>query len=206
MATESYVQLPQDSVGKKLRTNKQTIESSLVEEQVVRLEAHQKAEIATYGVCALDSAVAASKHHLSMWNSLGSNKWLEIILVKVGMQATATVAGFPMGFRLLRTGEGGVAGISLTPAKFNTGNADLPAQVYIATGAVPSSLIATLAAGTCNPEESGGHAECVLLDERINQQPLLLKESEGITIQQYATAGVGVVDVTVFFRVRPEES
>jgi len=204
--TESYVQLPQDSTGKKLRSIKRTVEGVLVEEQVIRIEAHQKAEEQCWGVCALDSAVGANKYHLSLLNGSGSNKWLEIILVKLAMQATAAVAGFPAAFRLIRTSSEGTGGTALTAGAFNTGNTALPAQVSAKTGVSTPTEVSTLASGSATAEDTGGNSETILFNEKITQQPLLLKEGEGITVKQYGTANVGVVDVTVFFRVRAKES
>jgi len=202
---ESYVQLPQDSVGKKLRTNKQTKEGVLVEEQVVRLECHQKAELPAYAAIVVGATPTANQTWLNLYNAVGSNKWVELIFAKVAAHATAATAGYHIMFRLLRHTTQG-SGTTVTPVKFDTANADLPSQIAVlsATGSPAGSVMLT---GSLNTEETGGHVETVLFDERITQQPLLLREGEGCCIAQaVAEAGAGLIDVMVIFRVRPKET
>jgi len=201
---ETYVQLPADSTGSKLRAISVSKNDVTVLEQVVRVELLEKATLAHYAAVATGLAVGANVYHLVLANNSGSSLLIDIVHLKVAMNATAVVSGFPMAFRLLRTTDGGTGGTAITVSNFDTDNAALPSQItvkYTVTTPTDSTVIAS---GSCNPEETGGNTETVLWDEKLQCQPLTVREGEWLAVKQYGTAGVGVVDVTLQFRTRSE--
>jgi hypothetical protein len=198
--SESYVQLPPDSTGKRLRTFLRSVLGVDVHEQVVQLEGKS---VATYSFSAVGSAAGADKHHLTMFNAIGSGKVVEVLAVRVAMETTAAVTGFPARFNLSRTSSDATGGTPLSAVKLDTQNVALPAQISgqsAPTGAPTAAGVVTV--GSVNPEETGGAPTVDMYREDPGCQPLTLREGEGVTVQQYPTANAGAVSVHVLFRVR----
>jgi hypothetical protein len=147
-----------------------------------------------YAVAVNASAVAASKHHLSIWN--GSSSYVKVRKAAVSMHSTATVSGFIMQFIMQRASaiSGGTA---LTIVKLDNRDPDLPSGISAATGATVTLKEAPIAIFTLNPEETGSQG-FVQFDV---PKPIVVAPNEGITIQQYATAGVGLFNAVVYFTV-----
>jgi hypothetical protein len=157
-----------------------------------------------YSAVVSASASAASKHHLVIYNGTGSGKTIDILEVKVSIGSTAAVTGIGgQEYLLYRTTTAGAGGTAVTPNKMDTTNADLPAAITIQTAPTTAPTLSTLVAvGRLNPEETGADVNTIIYKQEIHEQPLTLSEEQGITVQQYGTAGVGTLDVTIKFRVR----
>jgi len=198
--SESFIQLPPDSTGKKSRTLLRTINGQQVHESVVSLDG---VSVPTYSAVVAGSAVAANKHHLVIFNGSGSGKIIEILRVMISAETTATVTGYNMGYRLIRTTSAGSGGVAVTVAKMDMQDPDLPTQITVWTNPTTApSLGAVVAVGSVNPEETGGTSWMPLFECLPHMKPLTLREGEGVTVQQYGTAGVGLFNVYVIFRVR----
>jgi hypothetical protein len=65
------------------------------------------------------------------------------------------------------------------------------------TGATVTLKEAPLAIFALNPEETGAYAWIYF----VPPKPIVLQPNEGITIQQYATAGVGLFNAAIYFAV-----
>lgn len=226
--SESYVVVPPDSTGKKVRTIARTIGGAEVHDRVVEIASPTDGavidprdisdrdtrglgvvtlkgrQIATYSAAVAGSAVAANKHHLVIFNGTGSGKIIEILRVIISPEQTAAVTGYQMGYRLYRTTNAGSGGTAVTPNKMDTTNPDLPTQVTVWTNPTTAPTLTTLVAvGSVNPEETGSSGTPFpLYEAKPDEQPLTLREGEGVTVQQYATAGVGLFNVYIVFRVR----
>jgi hypothetical protein len=189
--SESYIQLPPDSTGKKARA---IYKSDLNSYEEVQASKHIEEENPVYVVAVSASAVAASKHHLSIWN--GSSSYIRILNVIVAMHSTATVSGFIMQFIMQRANvvSGGTA---LTIVKLDNRDSDLPSGISAVTGATVTLKEAPIAIFTINPEETGSQCH-VQFDP---PKPIVVAPNEGITIQQYATAGVGLFNAVIYFSV-----
>jgi hypothetical protein len=112
------------------------------------------------------------------------------------MHNTAAVSGYIMQYILQRASaiSGGTA---LTINKLDNRDPALPSGITASTGATVTLKEAPLAIFTLNPEETG--SQCYV---QFNPpKPIVVAPSEGITIQQYATAGVGLFNAVIYFSV-----
>jgi uncharacterized membrane protein YwzB len=189
--SESYIQLPPDSTGKKARA---IYQSSLGSYEEVGASKPIECENPVYAVAVSASAVAASKHHLSIWN--GSSSYIRILEVIVSMHSTATVSGFIMQY-IMQRASAVSGGTALTIVKLDNRDPDLPSGISAATGATVTLSEAPLAIFALNPEETGGFAQILFEPPK----PIVVAPSGGITVQQYATAGVGLFNAVIYFSV-----
>jgi uncharacterized membrane protein YwzB len=189
--SEQYIQLPPDSTGKKVRAIYQSTLGSYEEVQASKPIEHENP---VYAVAVSASAVAANKHHLAIWN--GSTSYLRILAVIVAMHSTATVSGFIMQY-ILQRASAVSGGTALTIVKLDNRDPDLPSGISAATGATVTLKEAPIAIFTLNPEETG--SQCYIQFDP--PKPIVVAPSEGITIQQYATAGVGLFNAVIYFSV-----
>lgn len=204
--SESFIQLPPDSTGKKVRTLKRTVADQEVHERITLLAEALTGELMpkwypTYSACVVASAVAANKHHLVIFN--GSQNIIRILRVYLHPETTAAVTGYIMGYRLIRTTSAGSGGTAITVNKMDTADPDLPTNVIVWSNPTTApSLSTTIAVGATNPEETGGTSfPAILYEWKPWEKPLTLRNGEGITVQQYGTAGVGLIDVVAIFQV-----
>jgi len=191
--SEAYIQLPPDSTGKKSRQIAKTRDSETVYERVVA-GLHIEEENPVYAVAVSASAVAASKHHLTIWN--GSNSYIRILKVLVSAHSTAAVSGFIMQY-IMQRASAVSGGTALTIVKLDSRDPDLPSGISAVTGATVTLKEAPLAIFTLNPEETGAFADVQFEPPK----PIVVAPDEGITIQQYATAGVGLFNAVIYFSV-----
>jgi len=188
---ESYIQLPPDSTGKRVRAFYRSALNAYEEVGASKPVEHANP---VYAVSVRGSSVSASKHHLSIWN--GSSSYLRILLVKVGTSSTATVSGFQMA-HILQRATAVSGGTALTVVKHDPRDPDLPSGITAATGATVTLTEAPLYVFTVNPEDYAGAPWEVY----IPPKPIVIAPSSGLTIQQYATAGAGTVEATMVFSV-----
>jgi len=183
--------LPADGTGKKARA---IYKSSLDSYEEVQASKHIEEENPVYAVAVNASSVASSKHHLSIWN--GSSSYIRILKVIVAMHSTATVSGFIMQF-IMQRASAVSGGTALTIVKLDNRDPALPSGISSATGATVTLKEAPIAIFTLNPEETGSQCH-VQFDP---PKPIVVAPNEGITIQQYATAGVGLFNAVIYFSV-----
>jgi len=201
--SESYIQLPPDSTGKRARTIRRTIGGVEVHDRVVAITEPGGLIIdprdsslfnkPTYVVTVLQSSAGASKYHVLIYNPTNSTTVYAVTQVIISPALTATVTGYPMGFRIYRvTSYSG--GTAVTINKYDTQD---PNPALQAVTAPTSVTVTNLLMGVgVNPEETGGSNIFIWQYNGIGK-PIILRPGEGITIQQYATAGVGAFDFTV---------
>jgi hypothetical protein len=189
--SENYIQLPPDSTGKKVRA---IYQSSLDSYEEVQASKHIEEENPVYAVAVSASAVAASKHHLSIWN--GSSSYIRILKVIVSMHNTATVSGYIMQY-IMQRASAVSGGTALTIVKLDNRDPAPPSGISAATGATVTLSEAPIAIFALNPEETGAFCQ-IQFDP---PKPIVVAPNEGITIQQYATAGVGLFNAVIYFSV-----
>lgn len=199
---ESFTTLAKESTGNKLRENTKTINANVVNEQSEFQTARQ-----TYLVIAADCAFAASKHHLSIFNGVGSGKVIRISkLFMTNMLLNVTVSG---GVRRLDVKKATVVsgGTDLTPVKHDTINDDIPAQILIKTGATVTD--GALLFPLIFPDDEmlltqNSMAQQIFsginwIPEGLEIQGFTLNEGEGVTIKQITSSVVGVTTWIVAF-------
>ena len=204
--SEDYIQLPPDSVGKRVRALRRTVGGVDVYERLVALAEAVTGEpfpkwYPTYSAAIAGSAVAANKHHLVIFN--GSTSILRILKIFLFPELTAAVTGYIMGYRLWRTTSAGAGGTAITVNKMDTTDPNLPAGVTIWTNPTTAPTLSTLiSVASVNPEETGAAGFPSILYQWMPwEKPLTLRQNQGITVQQYATAGVGLLNVLAVFQV-----
>jgi len=189
--SESYIQLPPDSTGKKARA---IYWSSLGSYEEVQASKPIEYVNPVYAVAVNASAVAASKHHLSLWN--GSTRYLRILAAMLSMHTTAAVTGFIMQY-IMQRASAVSGGTALTIVRLDPRDPAPPSGLSATTGATVTLKEAPLAIFALNPEETGSYSWLHFAPPK----PIVLQPNEGITIQQYATAGVGLFNAAIYFAV-----
>jgi hypothetical protein len=189
--SESYIQLPPDGTGKKLRA---IYYPDLDAYEEVQLCKDIERVNPIYVVAVSASSVSASKHHLTLWN--GSTSRVRVIGIIVAMHETATVSGYIMQFLVYRASavSGGTA---LTIDRLDPDDPAPPSGITASTGATVTVTGAPLAIFTLNPEETGGGNWIYF----VPPKPIIVKPNTGLTIQQYGTAGVGLFNAVIYFSV-----
>ena len=189
--SESYIQLPTDSTGKKVRA---IYYSALDAYEEVQLCKDIEIVNPIYVVAVSASSVAASKHHLTLWN--GSTQRIRVLEIVVSMHETATVSGYIMQFLVYRASavSGGTA---LTIDKLDPDDPAPPSGISASTGATVTVTGTPLVIFALNPEETG--SGCFI--DFKPPKPIIVKPGTGLTIQQYATAGAGLFNAVIYFSV-----
>jgi hypothetical protein len=150
----------------------------------------------TFSVYSDAVVLAQNKHHISVFNGAGSGKIIRLRKLFFTNLALAGVTG--VGIRMdLRKISTCTVGTDLTIQKHDSLTATLPATVLAKTGGTCTDA-GLLAAFTMANDElllTGNsqldHQSINLLPEGQGIEPLLLREGEGITLQQITNSIVG---------------
>jgi hypothetical protein len=189
--SESYIQLPPDSTGKKVRAIYNAITGSYEEvNQSKDIERVNPVYVATV----YDSTPSASKHHLTIWN--GSTYYIRILKIIAGMYSSGAITGYSMRYDVWEALSVS-GGASVVINKLDPRDPDISADVTAYTGATVSSLGRLLATFCLNPEETGGTAFIDLTPPK----PFVISPNSGLTIQQYTATGAGAFTASVYFSV-----
>jgi hypothetical protein len=189
--SESYIQLPPDGTGKKIRA---IYYSALNAYEEVQLCKDIETVNPIYVVAVSASSVAASKHHLTLWN--GSTNRVRVIGIIAGVHNTATVSGYIMQFLVYRASSVS-GGTAITIDMLDPDDPEPPSNITASTGATVTVTGAPLTIFTLNPEETGGNNWIYF----VSPKPIIVKPNTGLTIQQYGTAGVGLFNAVIYFSV-----
>lgn len=161
----------------------------------------------------LAMAKAASRNYHFLWNGDGSLV-IDVLGVWVAQELTAAVTGLCRGYRLfpVTAFDGAMTtGTANTPVPLDTASsaldADIDAWISGGSGIADSSLtlgsVAYSAIGV-GEEETGaaGASRMWLWNWKEIGVPIVRRPSEGLIIQQDATAGTGLISTGMIFRVR----
>jgi hypothetical protein len=153
--------------------------------------------------------VAASRTtHVDLFNASGSGVVLEIHgIFIIGNQAVVTGVG--QTWEIIRTTAVGTGGTSITPRALDTDNAALPAQVTARTkptgGATTNHILTHTATST---EETSGYAGMSGFINHLSfaatpdVQNVVLREGQGLKIDQTTNSSVGSNNIRVVFSVK----
>lgn len=199
---ESFVQLPPDSTGKKLRTRNKIIGANTVHEQAVFQSA-----LPTFYAYADNVAFAANKHHLAIMNAAGSGKMVSIRKLFHINLALAAITGVPLRFDVKKA-TAVSAGTAITPVSCDTDDT-LPAGITVATGATVTEGALLYPVTTQNDEITAANtAVANYLAAMMNLQPegaeireLRLRPGEGFTVKQITSTTVGTFGWLAVFTV-----
>lgn len=190
---ESYTQVPPNSTGNKLRTRTRVIGADTVHEQGVFTAA-----LPTYYAVADAVALAANKHHLALFNDVGSGV---VVAVKKLFQinlSLAAVTGAALRFDIKKA-TASSAGTTITPQTMDSSNPALPAGVTVRTGATVTEGGLLFPYTTQSDEIAAANTAVAnyltqynnLILESSEMQELRLREGEGLTVKQITSSTVG---------------
>lgn len=206
MGNRTFTQVPPDSTGDKLAMRTRTKGADNVLEQSVYI-----GEEETYSVLADAVAFAANKHHIAIHNATGSGVTVRIHkILPINLSLTA-VTGVGVRFEVRRTASTPSAGTALTPEKFDSSNAALPAGVTVRTGATITDGTLLYPIALNNDEipltllNTNLQQRNIFFDD-IKTQPFVLRENEGITVKQPTSTTVGSFAWLIIFSVAETNS
>lgn len=152
--------------------------------------------------------VAATRTTLiDLFNAAGSGVVLKVCGVYILPTLTA-VAGTGLTYEVIRTSAVGTGGTAATPAAFDSDNTPLPAGVTARTKpAGGATTAATLLFVNGSSEETLPYASLASQLNHIprcgrgDSQDLVLREGQGLKVDQTTSSNIGSVNVVIVFMV-----
>lgn len=158
----------------------------------------------TYLVQTPASVLAANKHHLTIWNGVGSGVELTIqALFAQKNMAAVTGAAWELDLNWITAENGTPGGTALTAKKYNQSNASLPAQVAFRaapTGAPTENTSIFNFIRWLHSEETNVAAQMQeafplwppgLVPVLAEWQDIVLSEGQGLTLKQISSVTAG---------------
>jgi hypothetical protein len=156
------------------------------------------------------AALAQNSLRFDLFNGSGSGKTVNILAI-VMQKNFASVTGVAFECDLVRTTTVGTGGSAITPLKFDTGVANLPAQVTVrSTATGGAALGSNIRQVFLHSEETNVAAQLqesipiwppLLPFFRWSYMSLVLHEGEGVTLKQISATTAGTYSVWVAFSV-----
>lgn len=147
---------------------------------------------------------AARTTHLDLFNASGSGKVLRVraLIAKVGIAAAVTGVGFH--WELVKTSAVGTGGTAITPRPRDSANAALPAQITARQKPTGGATTAHLVDGFALHSEETHAASHLLAGVNLmapcnGGQMLVLREGEGLKVDQVTNSAAGNVGWTLVF-------
>lgn len=150
---------------------------------------------------ALAMAKGASKNYLTLFNG-DADRVVQVAAVKLIQELSAAVVGLARGYRLLPINSHS-GGTLVTAQKLDNNFPDLSANIVSRKDGVTVNIVgAPVGIESLNEEETGAAGKSAwLYRESDAGQPLILRQNQGIVVQQDAVAGNGLLSVLIYFRV-----
>jgi hypothetical protein len=202
----SFTQVPPDSTGDKLHMVERINGAHTVLSQVVTLE-----QAASYTAWANDVAPAASKHMLTLFNAAGSGVIVEVHDLRAILLQIAAVTGAVLRWDVHKCSAAS-AGTVITPELHDSGSLPaLPAGVTVRTNGTVTAGNRLSGYIVSGEEITTAQAPVVraegfdLLPQLKNPKvkPIVLREGQGITVQNVTSSTVGTFGLSVTFGVTP---
>lgn len=200
---QSFTAVPPDSTGDKLQMLERVVGADNVQVQAVTLD-----PVPTFTAWANDVAPAASKHMLTIFNEAASGVVVEIYDLRAILLQIATVTGVTLRWDILKASAAS-AGTVITAEKHDSGSAALPAGVTVRTGGTVTAGARLSGMIQSGEEITTAQAPMVravgqdLLPQMKNPKakPIVLREGEGLTVQNVTSSTVGTFGLSVTFGV-----
>lgn len=191
---ESYIQVPPNSTGSKVRTRSRVIGANTVHEQAV-----YQAALPTYYALADAVTNAQNKQVISILNATGSGKVVALKKLFIINTQLSTVTGVAIRSDVKRaTAHSG--GSTITPVAADSTNPAIPAQITVRSAASSVTESTLLFPLTYTNDELGAtqaYPSAQLMaglnwfPEGAEVQEVRLREGEGLTIKQITNSSVG---------------
>lgn len=201
---ESYIQVPPNSTGSKVRTRSRVIGANTVHEQAV-----YQAALPTYYALADAVTCAQNKQVISVLNDTGSGKVVALKKLFIINTQLSTVTGVALRSDVKRaTAHSG--GTVVTPASADSANPAIPAQITVRTAATSVTESTLLFPLTYTNDEVGATqafpsaqlmAGLNWFPEGAEVQEVRLREGEGLTIKQITNSTVGQFAWLIVFTI-----
>lgn len=161
--------------------------------------------IGCYASASLAMSKSASKNYISLFNA-DASLIVDVLGVWISQELTAAVTGLVRGYRLFRTtSTAHSGGTANTPVKLDSTTGALDSDITVRSNGqtVTSSGEALSAVGVGEEETgAGGAMRHWMWNWKIEGVTVVLRQNEGVMVQQDATAGTGILSAGVLFRVR----
>lgn len=151
------------------------------------------------------NVAAARTTHVDLFNAVGSGVILEVVGLFI-MPTLAAVTGIGLTWELIKTSAVGTGGTTLTPRAMDSANAALPAGITARskpTGGATTNFI--LAYENTSSEETSTYATMasvlnhLTFTQMLDAQSLIIREGEGIKLDQTTNSAVGSTNIQVIF-------
>jgi hypothetical protein len=168
---------------------------------------HVKRSTPTYIIATGNQAnvAAARTTHVDIFNAASSGKILKIYGIFI-IPTLAAVTGVGLTWEIIPTSAVGTGGTGLTALKFDSTNGAVPAQVTArakptggATGSTVFQFANTSSEETIPYGSSASILNHVLTFSIDDLQPIVLREGEGLKIDQTTSSNVGSTNIQIIF-------
>lgn len=202
MGNRTFTQVPPDSTGDKLAMRNRTKGADTILEQSVYLSEEE-----TYSAVADAVTFAANKHHITLFNATGSGRTVRVHQIRPINLSLAAISGVGIRFEVRRANAAS-GGTVITPEKFDTNNENLPAGITVRTNGTVTNgnLLYPFAMNNDEIPLTALNANMQMNNIFFNElknQPFVLRENEGITVQQITSSTVGSYAWLIIFSVEP---
>jgi hypothetical protein len=204
---ETFVQIPPNSTGAKVRTRDRVVGGNTVMEQAVYQTALQ-----TYTVVADAATFTLNKHHITIVNAAGSGKIVSVKKMFLINNQLAVVTGVACRFDLKRVSAAS-GGTVISPVPCDSLNDAIPAAITVRTGATSVTEGALLFPLIIANDEAGATqafpssvllAMFNIMPEGVEMQETRLRPGEGLTAKQITSTTVGSASWLIVFTIDDE--
>ena len=156
-----------------------------------------------YIFATVNSAVGASKNHLTLHNGTNGGLVLWVYRVEVVPHQTAAVVGLNATYYLQRITTAGSGGTAAVVRKLDTMAPNLPATITSINAPATAPTITAnseLAGRQVSTEETLGQSSQPVFQADQHTPPIPLRKGQGLVVQQSSLAGAGAVSIFIYFR------
>jgi hypothetical protein len=196
--SESVVAVTEGS-GKNLQSWSRVVSSSTVQDQFVLPGAYP---YATYVVLAENISIATASDHVVQLMA-GSSLYVRVHRIRVTQHTLVTTANADP-FQVIRLTSAGSGGSSITPAKFDTGDASAGASAQSlpsSKGTESTTLLTRSLLLTQTAPTAGGYYATWEWTQSLNAKPIIIAAgtSNGLVVKNNGSRPGATVDVEIEF-------